>query len=150
MPAKSLDTSITDATARRFLEESEERATLWCEKVPGLHLLKLKRGGSWRYRYTDLTGKRRVATIGGYPAMKPQEAAQAAREWRNAGTDPLREKQDQRTAAIHADELARQRTVETYLRGPYTRHQDRKKSGAKPSRSLSTTSRPGCTGTWRP
>jgi len=131
MPAKSLDTSITDAAARTFLAAADDRATLWCEKIPGLHLLKLKRGGAWRYRYTDRTGKRRVATIGSYPAKKPQQAAEDAREWRNAGADPLRAKERQRTEAIQAKELAKHRTLEKYLRGPYTRHQDRKKSGGE-------------------
>ena len=131
MPAKTLDTSITDAAARAFLADADERATLWCEKIPGFHLLKLKRGGSWRYRYTDLTGKRRVATVGGYPAKKPQEAAEAARDWRNAGADPLREKKARRADAIQADELAEKRTLEKYLRGTYTRHQDRKKTGGE-------------------
>ena len=131
MPAKALDTSITDAAARAFLAASDERATLWCEKISGLHLLKLKRGGSWRYRYTDRTGRRRVATIGGYPAKKPQEAAEDARQWRIKDADPLHEKKTQRSAAIQAEELAKQRTLDKYLRGTYTRHQDRKKSGGE-------------------
>ena len=131
MPAKALDTSITTAAASSFLASADERATLFCQKIPGFYLMKLKRGGAWRYRYTDPTGKRRVATIGGYPAMKPQQAAESAQAWRNAKADPLKEKKTQRADAIEADKLAEKRKLETYLRKTYTPHQDRKKGGNK-------------------
>lgn len=124
-----LDTSITDAQTRRFLADSEERSTLWCEKVAGFHLLKTKRGGSWRYRYQDATGKRRVATVGKYPAMKPQQAAQRALEWRNDDVDVLAEKEKRRHDAIEAKRIAAHRTLGRYLETPYARHQERKRSG---------------------
>ena len=129
MPAKQLDTSITDTKARRFLADSEERATLWCDRITGFHLMKLRKGGSWRYRYQDATGKRRVATVGKYPSMKPQQAAERAQDWRNDGVDVLADKERTRREAEQAAALARHRTLRNYLEGPYLRHQDRKKTG---------------------
>ena len=129
MPAKTLDSSITDNAARRFLADAGDRETLWCDRITGLHLLKTKTGGSWRYRYQDATGKRRTATIGRYPAMKPQQAAEKAREWRNEGVDVLADKERARRDAEHAAIEARDRILGTYLDGSYTRHQERKKGG---------------------
>jgi len=122
MARQRLDTSITDDRARAFLAEAEERATLYCDKQSGLHLLKTKRGGSWRYRYTDDTGRRRTATVGRYPGTKPQQAAEQVIEWRGASTDPLKNKQERRRAAISEAEAAEQRTMRTYLEGGYTRY----------------------------
>ena len=122
MARQRLDTSITDDRARTFLAEAEERATLYCDKQSGLHLLKTKKGGSWRYRYTDDTGKRRTATVGRYPGTKPQQAAEQVIEWRGAKTDPLKNKQERRRAAISEAEAAEQRTMRAYIEGGYTRY----------------------------
>lgn len=124
-----LDTSITDKTADSFLKSAGDRATLWCEKISGLHLLKTKTGGSWRYRYTDPTGKRKTATVGRYPAMKPQQAAEKARGWRNDDVDVLAEKEKSKAQAIADQQRAQHRTVKAYLDGPYTRYQERRRSG---------------------
>lgn len=124
-----LDTSITDKTADKFLKNADDRATLWCEKISGLHLLKTKTGGSWRYRYTDPTGKRKTATVGRYPAMKPQQAAEKARGWRNDDVDVLAEKEKSKAQAIADQQRAQHRTVKAYLDGPYTRYQERRRSG---------------------
>lgn len=124
-----LDTSITDKTADSFLKSAGDRATLWCEKISGLHLLKTKTGGSWRYRYTDLTGKRKTATVGRYPAMKPQQAAEKARDWRNDDVDVLAEKEKAKAQALADQQRAEHRTLKAYLDGPYTRYQARRRSG---------------------
>lgn len=124
-----LDTSITDKTADSFLKSAGDRATLWCEKISGLHLLKTKTGGSWRYRYTDLTGKRKTATVGRYPAMKPQQAAEKARDWRNDDIDVLAEKEKAKAQALADQQRAEHRTLKAYLDGPYTRYQARRRSG---------------------
>ncbi|PWG62335.1 integrase family protein [Sediminicurvatus halobius] len=129
MSGKALDTSITDTAARRFLNEADDRATLWCDKVSGFHLLKTLKGGSWRYRYTDLKGRRRVATVGRYPSMKPQEAAEKAQAWRNDRVDVLSEQERDREAQKAAERLAKHRTLGKYIEGPYARYQARKKAG---------------------
>ncbi|SDU29345.1 tyrosine-type recombinase/integrase [Halopseudomonas salegens] len=112
-------TSITDARAAKHLEQSQERATLWCDKLTGLYLIKLKRGGAWRYRYTDALGKVRTYTIGKYPAMPPVEASARAYKLISEGADPLHEQRQnqhqRRTEALQAE----QRTLASYLAGGY-------------------------------
>lgn len=129
--AQKIDTSITDTRARSFLKDADERESLWCDRITGLHLLKTKTGGSWRYRYQDARGKRRVATVGRYPAMKPQQAAERALEWRNDDVDVLADKERKRREAEQEAAQAKHRTVRRYLEGPYKRHQDRKKTGGE-------------------
>ncbi|WP_018872980.1 integrase family protein [Thioalkalivibrio sp. ALJ16] len=131
MAAKALDTSITDAAARRFLESAEGRATLWCDRVTGLHLIRTAKGGSWRYRYTDPTGKRRTATIGRYPALKPQQAAEKALAWRTEGADVLAEKERRKREAREEKALAGTRTLRAYIEGPYARYQARRTAGGE-------------------
>lgn len=124
-----LDTSITEKAATSFLKSADDRATLWCDKITGLHLLKTKTGGSWRYRYQDPTGKRRVATVGRFPAMKPQQAAEKASAWRNADADVLADKENRKRQAVAEQARAENRTMRTYLDGPYTRYQERRDAG---------------------
>lgn len=129
MAKNKSDTSITDTAANKFLKDAGDRATLWCEKVTGLHLLKTKTGGSWRYRYTDPTGKRKTATVGRYPSMKPQQAAEKAMAWRNDDVDVLAEKEKRKRQAHAEQQRAEHRTMQAYLDGPYTRYQDRRRAG---------------------
>lgn len=124
-----LDTSISDTTARKFLKEAGDRATLWCDKITGFHLLKTKTGGSWRYRYSDALGKRRTATIGRFSSMKPQQAAEKAMTWRNDDADVMAEKADRKAQAVTDQQRAANRTLQAYLDGPYTRYQQRRKAG---------------------
>lgn len=89
----AVNTSITTAERDKFLKNSEVRKKLRCNKISGFFFIKLKKGGAWRLRYTDLLGKQREATIadGG---VKPQEAATIALDWRvklKDGIDPLNE-----------------------------------------------------------
>lgn len=125
------DTSITDAAVRKFLKDATINEIMSCEVQTGFHLRKVAKGGSWRYRYNDATGKRRVKTIGTYPAMKAPEAAWWAREWRHSEADPIAERKEARDAAITAEQEAKLRTVGAYLDGPYTRVQSRKKNAGK-------------------
>ena len=113
------NTSISDAAAARHLSTSAERATLFCDDLPGFHLIKLARGGAWRYRYTDATGKRRTITVGKYPALIPDAAAQKVRDWINAEVDPLRDKQDKADKRLTAAQMAERRVLRTYLEGGY-------------------------------
>jgi len=125
------DTSITDTQAREFIKSEADRAVKTCKKITGFQLIKVGDGGSWRYRYTDATGKRRVMTVGNYPTMKADAAAQKAMEWRNLKADPLAEHHKRRTAARSAEQIGEMRTLRAYLDGIYTKHQSRKKNGGK-------------------
>lgn len=125
------ETSITDTAVRKFLKDAAINEILSCAVQTGFHLRKVAKGGSWRYRYNDATGKRRVKTIGTYPAMKAPEAAWWAREWRHSEADPIAERKEARQAAITAEQQAEHRTVRSYLDGAYTRAQARKKNSGK-------------------
>ena len=114
-----MKTSITTTAAAKFYKKSVTRDRLPCTKITGLHLLKLQTGASWRYRYTDTTGKRRVATVGGYPALTPVEAAAKVAEWIAKDADPLLEKKTGREKAISAEEAKKIKTLGYYLDGRY-------------------------------
>ncbi|SDB02744.1 Site-specific recombinase XerD [Pseudidiomarina indica] len=92
-----MKTSISTTAANQFAKTASERQQLSCKVIKGFHLLRLKCVSSWRYRYTDAAGKRKTLTIGEYPALKPQEAAQIALEWRVGITkgeaDPIAKRQ---------------------------------------------------------
>jgi integrase len=75
-------TSITVSRFEKFKNEASDREQLGCSKIPGLLLLKLKRGSTWRFRYTDpVTGKRLTDTIAD-GETKPEQAAQIAMIYR--------------------------------------------------------------------
>ena len=88
-----MSTSITTASAKKFADQAKASQELHCKNIIGFHLRKNENGGSWRLSYQDAAKKRRRVKIGDYPAMKPQEAAAIALEWRTAITrgeaDPL-------------------------------------------------------------
>lgn len=124
------DTSITVAKAETFFRSSKERTRLHCSKNTGFFLYKLKNGAAWRFRYTDLTSKRREITIGTYPSQAPKEAAYIAQNMsvslRN-GIDPLAVKEKCRQDAKKAES----QTIKAFLDGFYKIHQGRKKDGGK-------------------
>lgn len=117
-------TSITDNKAELFLGKATERQTLSCELITGFHLVKLSKGGSWRYRYKDDSGKIRVATIGRSPGMLASVAAEKARTWNEAEQDPLKEKTKKRQDAKLEAAIASQRTIRNYLENDYARYMD--------------------------
>ncbi|MES1936624.1 integrase family protein [Salinisphaera hydrothermalis] len=127
MPKKI--TSIKESDAEKFAKSAEVRDRLNCDMNTGFHLFKTANGASWRYRYWDDDGKRRVATIGKFPAVGPAQAAETARRWRDDDADPLAEKKTAKAQRQQARRDAEARTLESYLDGAYKRHQDRKKSG---------------------
>jgi integrase len=131
MAKANSDTSITDAQARDFIRSASDRAVRTCKKITGFQLIKVGEGASWRYRYSDALGRRRVITIGNYPTMKPDAAAGKAMEWRNQKVDPLAENKKRRTAARSAEQISASRTLGAYLDGIYTQHQARKKNEGK-------------------
>jgi len=112
------------------------RLALWCERITGFHLLKTKAGGSRRYRYQDRLGRRRVATLGRYPAKSPAAASEEALTCLNEKRDALAEQERERMQARQEAELAKTRTLRNYLDGPYSRHQSRKKTGDETLRRI--------------
>src|SRR6056297_2843753 len=117
----TMKTSITTTTAAKFYREATNRDRLPCTKITGFHLLKLQTGASWRYRYTDVTGKRRIATVGGYPALTPVEAADKVTEWIAKETDPLLEKKTKKEKTISEEEAKKIKTLGYYLEGRYSK-----------------------------
>ena len=122
--SKTSLSSITEKAADAFNSKASERDTKYCINLPGLHLMKLKRGTSWRYRYEDATGKRRTVTIGKLSQIKPQEAALKVIDWLRNEADPLAEKADKRDQALSAAEQAELRTLRHYLENGYQRVMD--------------------------
>lgn len=122
--AKAKLSSITEPAAAKFEREANERDTLFCTMQPGLHLIKLKRGASWRYRYEDATGKRRTATIGKLSQILPEQAARKVIDWVDGETDPLAQKKASRVQALSEAEQAERRTLRHYLENNYRRHME--------------------------
>lgn len=117
-------TSITEAKAAEFVKTAALRKSLACQNITGFHLTRLAKGASWRYRYTDLAGKVRVATIGSYSEMKAEQAAQRALDWIFDNSDPLAEKKSQQATAKKEAALAEQRSIRKYLRRDYARYME--------------------------
>ena len=128
-------TSITEKAAQAVAEAEpvakKKCAMKFCARISGLHIRALAKPGiaAWRYRYTDDSGKRRVFTLGKYPAMSPAKAADLALDFQQNETDPFKERDQKRDAERRAEQQAATRTLAAYLDGPYKRHQERKKSG---------------------
>lgn len=118
-------TSISDAAAHRFISEAGLRHVLTCQQVPGFSLIRLSRGGSWRWRYTAADGKRRNVTVGTYPAMKPSQAVERVLEWMNQSVDPLVEKEATRQTARRIARESELRTLRVYLERYYRPHMER-------------------------
>ncbi|NVD36819.1 tyrosine-type recombinase/integrase [Marinobacter lutaoensis] len=115
-------TSITEPAAAKFEREAAERDTKFCTMQPGLHLIKLKRGCSWRYRYEDATGKRKTVTIGKLSQLLPEQAARKVIDWVDSEADPLTEKKQRREQALSEAEQAERRTLRHYLENGYKDH----------------------------
>ncbi|WP_461519845.1 tyrosine-type recombinase/integrase [Porticoccus sp.] len=118
-------TTITLAKASDFLKQAQVREVISCKNIPGFHLMKLATGGVWRYRYSDNTGKRRVATVGKYSHIKPEAAAEIVHDWIINGIDPLADKTDRRQKAQKAVTDTERRTLRYYLENYYKPHMER-------------------------
>lgn len=117
--ANNFITSITEKKLSTFKNEAKEREQLGCDKIQGFFYLKLKSGGAWRLRYTDLQGKRRTATIAD-GNTKPALAAQIALDWRNDvknGNDPLDHRE--RLAEAQREEIQRKAANQYLNTGRY-------------------------------
>ncbi|GKS93194.1 site-specific integrase [Acidovorax sp. SUPP2825] len=88
--------------------------------VPGLYLQILGGSRVWVFRYVHMRQRRRMG-LGSYPAVSlsaAREAARAALGLRDAGTDPVKSRQDAREAARQAaaQRLAFDTAAETFIR----------------------------------
>lgn len=88
--------------------------------VPGLYLQILGGSRVWVFRYVHMRQRRRMG-LGSYPAVSlaaAREAARAALGLRDAGTDPVKSRQDAREAArvAAAQRLAFDTAAETFIR----------------------------------
>jgi len=140
--------SITEKSARAFISDDAigHGRELSCKKIAGFHLQKRvgKRGstGTWRFRYSNASGKVRIISIGRLTGMTPIQAATVADEYRASvghGIDPLavidQRKEEQRRKE-QAEAARKFRTVGQYLEGPYTDHQSHKIDGGKHTISI--------------
>lgn len=111
--------SITVAQADKFTATAKPRQSLFDGNVSGLHLQRLAKASVWRYRYTDATGARRTATVGPFPALKPEQAAARVLDWQQSGVDPLATKAAQRQRQMTEQAEANSRTLGAYLDNGY-------------------------------
>lgn len=121
-----MQTSFTLAAVNQFLKTAKPREIIYCAHIPGFSLFKTIAGGSYRYRYTALDGKRREKTIGSTKLLKPAQAAEIAARWRNDGVDPLHEQQKNKQAALSETQQSKMRVLGDYIQGPYKLYQSRK------------------------
>jgi len=128
--------SITVAQLDKFRRTASDREQLGCSMNPGLFVIKLKTGISWRYRYRDLDGTRVVDTIADGGTM-PEQAAERADEIRaqlRAGTSPRLEriKREQEHAAFKAQVQAGQfQTLGVFLAEIYLPHLNKRAGVSK-------------------
>lgn len=128
MARQPIITSITQSKVDAFRRTATKRGdALACELIRGFFLMKTQAGFSWRYRYTDASGKRRTATIEPYhPSRKPSVVAEIALKYRLEKADPLVEREAER----EAERKSKSRTLRAYLDGTYADYQrTNKKSG---------------------
>lgn len=96
--------------------------------LSGFHVRPGKRGLSFRLFYRTLNGKQRILTLGRYghlTAVQAREAAKEALALVAQGGDPRTVLEEAKAEA----ERQQQQTVGSYLDGPYTAYQGRKKDG---------------------
>ncbi|CCQ09293.1 site-specific recombinase, phage integrase family [Pseudoalteromonas luteoviolacea B = ATCC 29581] len=117
--------TITQKRLSEFLGSAGERDKLSWEGIQGFYFIKLKSGGAWRLRYTDLTGKRRDATIGDHN-LPPAKAQEIVLEWRaklNQGVDPLGHKQqlaEQKRQAVQEAQAKRHIQTGVFFKDIYS------------------------------
>lgn len=131
-------TSITEKAARAVAASKASQPIVTCDRITGLRLKGLKAAGvaAWQYRYKDATGKRRVFSLGKFPAIGPAKAASLALAFQQSGNDPFQERASKQRQQRHEARQAAERTVSAYLEGPYSRYQRRKKSGRETMRNI--------------
>ena len=110
-------TSITADHARDHHSDAALESTLFCEIIPGFHLIKRKKASAWRWRYRNAEGKTTVFKLGTFPGMSPDDAAAYVKELE--GTDPVlqgaQRRRDNKAQAVAAEA----RVLKVYLQGTY-------------------------------
>lgn len=134
--ANSSDTSITKSEASSFIKTSSPGKQLTCKKIKGFYLLRGKNGGTWQFRYTDFSGKRRKLSLGKFVdgSRDRIDAVDSVIEFKsklNKGDDPALEIKEKKEAFKERSLSQASRTGKAYLNGPYRLHQSRKRNEGK-------------------
>ena len=134
--AKSSDTSISKAEANRFLKEALPGKQLSCQKIKGFYLLKTQKNATWQFRYTDFAGSRKKLNLGKFVDGSEDRITAVAsviefKSKLNKGEDPADEIRRKKQNYIVNNADNKRRTGVSYLNGPYSIHQARKKDGGK-------------------
>jgi integrase len=134
--AKVSETSITKKDALKHLSEAKTMSELACKRIIGFHLIKTQRGGTWRLRYTDFTGKRRKVSLRKFidGTKERTDAVELAIKYRNelkAGTDPVQAIQSKKKRFIEQQATLQDRLFHNYLNGTYADYQTTKRGGKK-------------------
>jgi integrase len=125
-------TSFTQHNVLTFLSTATDYAEKSCSMISGFQVRKLVSGGQWRYRYTDADGFKRCITIGKFPSIKPEMAANEAISLAGEiakGFDPLvnkNKKIEEVRDFKNKQKASKQANFKAYLEGIYTDHQSRK------------------------
>lgn len=125
-------TSFTQHNVSKFLSDATDYAEKSCAMISGFQIRKLLKGGQWRYRYTDADGFKRCITIGKFPSIKPEMAANEAISLAGEiakGFDPLvnkNKKIEEVREFKKKQKASEQANLKAYLEGIYTDHQSRK------------------------
>lgn len=122
---------LTTRALERLAKELPEGDEVWDSEEAGYHVRAGKRGLSLRVSYYNLSGKRRVMTLGRYgvgnmTAAKGRKDASEVLAIVAQGGDPRAVLEE----AKAEEERQQQQTLRAYLAGPYTAYQLRMKDGA--------------------
>ncbi|MGQ7288666.1 tyrosine-type recombinase/integrase [Vreelandella venusta] len=120
--------SLTTRTLDRLAKKLPDGNEVWDTALGGYHIRSGKRGLTCRLSYYNTLGQRRVLTLGRYGEITAEEARQLAKE----ALADIAQGKDPRGIAEQAKldhQLQEQQTLRSYLAGPYTAYQSRKKGG---------------------
>lgn len=120
--------SLTTRTLDRLAKKLPDGNEVWDTALGGYHIRSGKRGLTCRLSYYNTLGQRRVLTLGRYGEITAEEARQLAKE----ALADIAQGKDPRGIAEQAKldhQLQEQQTLRSYLAGPYTAYQNRKKGG---------------------
>ncbi|WP_277810899.1 site-specific integrase [Chromohalobacter canadensis] len=121
---------LTTRSLERLAKELPEGDEVWDSDAAGYHVRAGKRGLSLRVSYYNLSGKRRVLTLGRY-GVGNMTAAKARKDVGEVldivaqGGDPRAVLEETKAE----EKRQQQQTLGAYLAGPYTAYQNRKKDG---------------------
>lgn len=118
---------LTAKNVEKLAKELPE-GDIWDTELGGFHLRSGKRGLTFRLHYRTKAGKRRLMTLGAYgplTALQARKYAVEALAIVAQGGDPRAALEENKAKE---QQLQRQ-TLRSYLAGPYTAYQSRKKGG---------------------